>query len=163
MRSRLCFLCIRPPCSHHSGEKPASRFRRDSPCLSALFSLGLTHHEFPAHCNYKSEMQRSEIPVGLLQLLPDRQALGTVLLAFPASDALTGKRRFLCKGHSLDVLTATSPLRLGVHCIPASENTGNIHSFRTGHAVTASRASDLFIFADLIDHFLQCGKIFFRK
>ena len=108
-------------------------------------------------------MQRPEVSVGLLQFLPDRQALRTVFLAFPASDALAGKRWFPGEGHSLDVLTATSSLRFGVHGIPASENTRNIHVLGTWHAVAATRASDFLPGIDLSFELLDEAEVVLRE
>ena len=45
----------------------------------------------------QSVVERTQGLVHLLELLADREALGTVLLAFSALDTLGGKGRFLCE------------------------------------------------------------------
>ena len=67
-------------------------------------SPGLSEHECPGRLYADLIWQRTQRPVRLPQLFPDGDALGTVLFALPALDALRGEGRLLCQPHGLGEL-----------------------------------------------------------
>ena len=96
----------------------------------------------------QSVVERTQGLVRLLELLADREALGTVLLAFSALDTLGGKGRFLCESDGLGELEAPQAFGFCEHGVVAAEDSRNVDAFGTGHAVAAACAADFFPFAD---------------
>ena len=72
----------------------------------ALFA-GLSEHKTAGNLNCNFIGERTQCPVGLLQLLPDRNVLRTVLLTFSAADALRGEGRLPRQTHGLNELGTT--------------------------------------------------------
>ena len=111
-------------------------------------SARLSVHKGSYEMDGQSVVERTQGLVRLLELLADREALGTVLLAFSALDTLGGKGRFLCESDGLGELEAPQAFGFCEHGVVAAEDSRNVDAFGTGHAVAAACAADFFPFAD---------------
>ena len=72
--------------------------------MNPSFFLPPPEHELAAEKESDAVGQRPEVPVSFLELLTYRKVLRTVLLAFPAFDALGRKARILGQVEGLEVL-----------------------------------------------------------
>ena len=105
-----------------------------------MFALFLSYHD--ASCCLQIDLlpPRAELLVCFHQLLPDRDALRTMLFALAALHT----QRSICRCHperdGLEIFEPSGTLILGIHMVIAGEDRRNINTLGTRHAVSATRA-----------------------
>jgi len=112
----------------------------------------------PAHHFAEDLVNRAfQLLLGFLQLFPDGDALGAVLFALAAADAVGGGGGIGAQGGTHGVLLQRHELAVGIAAVIGGEGTGNVHTLGAALAVAAAGAAHLHFAVDGIHHASQHG------
>ena len=104
-----------------------------------------------------------KLPAAGAQLLPDGDPLGAMLLAFAAADAVGRPGGIPPQGGAHEIAGKSGKIALVGDPVVGGEDAGDVHVFRTGHAVAAAGAAHLHLGVDGLHHPFEQGPVLLRQ